>query len=348
MREWLTIIIVLLIIGVLLDGYRRMRQARKNSIRMSLSMHTGVEKEDLETYGSELPSGGARVIVRDEADAQQLNQSVRAAFEAGKTTVGRKPSRIPEQVTLNLDESVPMLMESVDGDTGAADNSVGAERIEPHFDETALAFDDAPEPESAQGSARQQQSARQLESAEQSVPRQPPEPAPQAQPQRQPAAAQPAAPAAEAPPEMAAEEVLVINVMAPGGTRFAGTALLDTLLSCGLRFGAMNIFHCHQDEQGEGEILFSMANIVVPGTFDLNTMAEFETPGVSLFLTLPLVADSLMAYERMVATAQRLCDELGGELKDENRSVMTQQTIEHGRQRVRDFERKRLSQSSPA
>ncbi|MEP3563426.1 MAG: cell division protein ZipA, partial [Marinobacter sp.] len=31
---------------------------------------------------------------------------------------------------------------------------------------------------------------------------------------------------------------------------------------------------------------------------------------------------------------------MGGELKDERRSVMTPQTIEHCRQRIREFERK--------
>ena len=309
MREWLTIIIVLLIVGVLLDGYRRMRQARKSNIRMSLSMQTGAEKEDLESYGSELPSGGARVITRDEKAAEALNENVRAAFEASKTTAGRKSYRIPEQVTLNLDESVPMLMESVDAGEAPAD----AERIEPSLDETALD---------------------EIEPAPAADPAPAPEPPPAAE---APPASQPEAPAAQA------EEVLVINVMAPGGQRFKGPTLLDAVLSCGLRFGAMNIFHCHEDEQGEGEILFSMANIVVPGTFDLNTMQQFETPGVSLFLTLPLGADSLAAYNRMVATAQTLCDDLGGELKDENRSVMTQQTIEHGRQRVQDFERRQLS-----
>jgi len=34
---------------------------------------------------------------------------------------------------------------------------------------------------------------------------------------------------------------------------------------------------------------------------------------------------------------------LGGELRDEHRSVMTSQTIEHCRQRIREFERKRRS-----
>ena len=43
----------------------------------------------------------------------------------------------------------------------------------------------------------------------------------------------------------------------------------------------------------------------------------------------------------MLETAQTVVRNLGGELKDERRSVMTAQTIEHCRQRIREYERKR-------
>ena len=46
----------------------------------------------------------------------------------------------------------------------------------------------------------------------------------------------------------------------------------------------------------------------------------------------------------MIAAARKLAQELNGELKDEQRSVMTAQTIEHYRQRIIDFERRALTQ----
>jgi len=46
----------------------------------------------------------------------------------------------------------------------------------------------------------------------------------------------------------------------------------------------------------------------------------------------------------MVAAARKLAHELGGELKDDQRSVMTAQTIEHYRQRIVEFERRQLTQ----
>jgi cell division protein ZipA len=129
--------------------------------------------------------------------------------------------------------------------------------------------------------------------------------------------------------------------MARRGEMFAGPELLEAMVSQGLRYGDMDIFHRHESEDGRGQILFSAANMVVPGTFDLSAMEDFFTPGISMFLSLPIASDSLAAYNLMANTAQHIAEVLGGELKDENRSVMTRQTIEHGRQRVIEYERKR-------
>ena len=64
------------------------------------------------------------------------------------------------------------------------------------------------------------------------------------------------------------EEVLVINVVAREGDGFKGPALLQNILESGLRFGEMDIFHRHESMAGNGEVLFSMANALKPGTFD--------------------------------------------------------------------------------
>ena len=67
-------------------------------------------------------------------------------------------------------------------------------------------------------------------------------------------------------------------------------------------------------------------------------MNEFSTIGVSLFLSLPSGINNLQAFEDMIEVAQDICNILDGELKDDHRSVMTAQTTEHYRQRIRDFE----------
>lgn len=140
------------------------------------------------------------------------------------------------------------------------------------------------------------------------------------------------------------DEVIVINVMAKPRDDFSGNDLLRALLSVGLRHGDMNIFHRHEQITGKGAVLFSAVNIVEPGTFDLNRMEEFKTPGICMFMRLPGPKRSLHAFEQLVDSARKISNMLGADLKDENHSVLTTQTVEHYRQRVLDFERKLLSQ----
>ncbi len=137
------------------------------------------------------------------------------------------------------------------------------------------------------------------------------------------------------------EEVLVINVISRDAEGFKGPALLQNILESGLRFGEMDIFHRHESMAGNGEVLFSMANGVNPGTFDLDDFELFYTPAVSFFLSLPGPRHPKQAFDVMIAAARKLAHELNGELKDDQRSVMTAQTIEHYRQRIVEFERKK-------
>lgn len=137
-------------------------------------------------------------------------------------------------------------------------------------------------------------------------------------------------------------EVIVLNVMAREGYVFHGEDLMPCLLTSGLKFGEMAIFHQRFGNDSRGPVIFSVANILNPGTFDLNNMANFTTVGVSMFLALPSPINNLEAFEMMLGTAKHLCATLDGELKDDHRNVMTAQTIEHYRQRIRDFELRQL------
>jgi FtsZ-interacting cell division protein ZipA len=75
-------------------------------------------------------------------------------------------------------------------------------------------------------------------------------------------------------------------------------------------------------------------------------MEEFSTLGVSLFLALPTAINNLEALEQMLRVAQQIRGALDGELRDDNRNIMTAQTTEHYRQRVRDFELRQLKAAS--
>jgi len=153
-----------------------------------------------------------------------------------------------------------------------------------------------------------------------------------------------AVPAASSAPAQDLSEVLVLNVVARPDHEIAGVDLLQVLLANQLRFGDMAIFHWHVDGAARSPVLFSVANLVNPGTFDLNRISEFSTRGVCFFMTLPSVGNNMQAFDKMLEAAQQVRIALDADLKDDNRSVMTAQTIEHYRQRVRDFDLRQLRQ----
>jgi len=143
-----------------------------------------------------------------------------------------------------------------------------------------------------------------------------------------------------------AREVVVINVLARNGEEFQGAALKKLFEACGLEYGDMDIYHRHEQSDTTSPVQFSVANAVEPGTFKPGDMPTLATPGISFFMSMPGPSNALQAFDFMLETAQCVVRNLGGELKDERRSVMTPQTIEHCRQRIREFERKQRSQRS--
>ncbi len=145
---------------------------------------------------------------------------------------------------------------------------------------------------------------------------------------------------AEAAPRQAEpQDVFVLNVMSGEGQLFAGAELLPTLLSLGFKFGEMDIFHRHLSPTGNGPVLFSMANMVKPGTFDVDHMEQFETHGVSLFMALPCAGDASNNFALMLHAAEMLASELNGAVFDATRQPLTRQKVNEYKQRIHDFER---------
>ena len=139
------------------------------------------------------------------------------------------------------------------------------------------------------------------------------------------------------------EQVISIFVTANDRQGFYGPQLLQLVKACGMVFGEMDIFHRFEDGLRLGKTQFSMANMMEPGTFELDDIDHLHTPGVVFFLGLPMAQDSMQAFDYMLETAQCLASNLGGGVLDEQRSVMRPQTIAHCRQQIRDFERRHLT-----
>ncbi|QJC80960.1 cell division protein ZipA [Pseudomonas umsongensis] len=275
LREWLIVIGIIVIAGILFDGWRRMRGGKgKLKFRLDRSL-SNLPDEDTspEVLG---PSRVLDTHKEPQLDERDLPSVSMPARDSGSKR-GKRGHGEPSQGDMNL---------SLDLDGGPSFSSRD---------------DDFPDDTKASPAVSEKE-----------------------QPQ--------------------AEEVLVISVICRDPAGFKGPALLQNILESGLRFGEMDIFHRHESMAGNGEVLFSMANAVKPGVFDLDDIDHFSTPAVSFFLGLPGPRHPKQAFDVMVAAARKLSQELNGELKDDQRSVLTAQTIEHYRQRIVEFERRALTQ----
>ncbi|MBE4619257.1 cell division protein ZipA [Vibrio navarrensis] len=135
-------------------------------------------------------------------------------------------------------------------------------------------------------------------------------------------------------PEM---EVIVLNVHCAGEAPFVGTRLFDSMQQNGLIYGEMDIFHRHADLSGNGKVLFSVANMMHPGTLKHDDPATFTTKGISFFMTLPCYGDAEQNFKLMLKTAQQIADDLGGNVLDDHRNLMTPDRLAAYRRQIVEF-----------
>lgn len=255
-REILIVLGILVVVGVALDGLRRVRAGRDGIVR-SRTRKQPIFEDDFEERSSELPSGGARVVgYRDEETADKINHDIRCAAE----------QEIKKVTTAFRElEQVPLGLEEAEGQTqpGPTNSTTGdAERSD--------------------------------------------------------------------------LDVMVVHLMAPSGEVFGGSELQNAFVAQSLHPGEQGIFHRHRQKNGSGPVWFSLASAINPGTFELDAMAGFTTPGLTFFMVLEDGEEALSIFDEMIVVAKSLADSLGGELKDEHRSTLTKQTLAHCRQQVVD------------
>ena len=141
------------------------------------------------------------------------------------------------------------------------------------------------------------------------------------------------------PAQLPVERIVTLFVVAREGVHFNGPDLVVAAEKAGLEFGDMGIYHRLLDGKRELGPIFSVANMLKPGNFDLGRLDALRTPGVSFFMTLPGPLPALDAWDAMLPTAQRLAELLDGHVLDEERNALGRQGIAHIRDQLRGWDR---------
>ena len=328
-RDWMVIIGILLIVAVLIDAWRRVRSEKYSRVKVNLvdeECEDDVEaKEARDNIAllKELPNGGARVVNRDDllraqSENRQLKEDLKADDRAKSAAEKKEP----------LDG----LSQSKGSDQEASAPAAPAEK--PHTDVESdglmpgMSAMDQPENLDWLDTIP-------MEKGDAAVVAAPVNTAPIVAADK---------PSVEKLARGVDPEVFMLNVEARKATGFRGEDILHILLACDLRFGDMSFFHRHEFEAGRGPIQFSVANMMQPGVFDIDTMADFSTPGLVFFLTLPGPEDMMKAFDYMLETAQAVARNLDGDVRDESRSLVTKQSLEHARNKIVELERRMLTQ----
>jgi len=137
------------------------------------------------------------------------------------------------------------------------------------------------------------------------------------------------------------DKIVTLYLAARAGQKLHGPDIVVAAEKAGLVYGYMGVFHRLVENHPDRGPVFSVANIMKPGSFDMANIQSMETPAIAFFLTLPAPVNALDAWETMLPTAQRMAELLDGVVLDEQRNALGRQRIAHIRDELRAYDRQR-------
>ncbi len=139
--------------------------------------------------------------------------------------------------------------------------------------------------------------------------------------------------------ELPKELIIAINIRAIRDVGFQGTDIFAAMEQLGIQHGKMNIFHHYGIEKAPTtDAVFSIANLLKPGTFNPSDMESFSTPGLIAFMQLPGALGGRVAFELMLHYTQRLATILHGRLEDDRKQPVDAELIDFIRHSIDEFE----------
>ena len=140
-------------------------------------------------------------------------------------------------------------------------------------------------------------------------------------------------------PDQDFDKIVSLYVAARAGHTLRGEDIVVAAEKTGLTFGDMNVFHPLGENHPARGPIFSMANIMQPGSFDMANIRELETPAIAFFLTLPAPITALEAWEKLLPNVERMAELLNGVVLDDSRNTLGRQRSQHIREELRGYDR---------
>ena len=140
------------------------------------------------------------------------------------------------------------------------------------------------------------------------------------------------------------DKIVALFVAAKEGEMLRGEDIVVAAEKTGLVYGHLKVFHRLMDQSPERGPIFTMANLLKPGTFEMDAMRQLQTPALAFFLTLPAPVGALDAWETMLPTVQRMAELLGGAVLDDQRNPLGRQHIALIRDDLRAYDRQHAAQ----
>jgi FtsZ-interacting cell division protein ZipA len=117
---------------------------------------------------------------------------------------------------------------------------------------------------------------------------------------------------------------LALYLAAPANQPFNGFSLLQSILASGLRINKDGAFEAVVGSNTTyGALTFVMGSMKEPGTFNMDTMSEYQTPGLVFFIEGGLPASILkQVYSAMTACMEKIQAQIGGNIFTQDKILL--------------------------
>jgi len=139
-------------------------------------------------------------------------------------------------------------------------------------------------------------------------------------------------PHSDAADKNALNDIIVLYILPKPDCSLAGAQINSSAQAMGLRFGEMNIFHYMDGTRS----VFSLANMLEPGSFDADTIHDLKTTGLTVFMQIH-AGDPLDDLTEMLQRSYQLAGLLDARLCNHKREPLTEQDAENYRTQVSEF-----------